>query len=276
MKSQQQNFVVAAALALGLTPLPGWTIEQVRTAATNPAPSIESASIATNLNLATTPSTSVLEVLKMAKSGVAEEAVKAYIQNSLSPFHLTADTIIQLQRQGVSAAITIAMLHHDAALLQNGNMPPPPADQPPLPPPDQTRTVTPPATPPTTTDYGEAGPYYNNLAPYGNWSYLPDYGYYWQPYSTFWAAYPGWGYPWGGWLDTGWWFCAGRGWCWFPRFHDRGLATIITMGSVFQAAVITTSPSVVASEMALEGGLDSLGPMAIINSPHRAGVGLAG
>jgi len=209
-------------LALGLTPLPGWTVEQVGTAATNSPASVELTSVATNINLANTPSTSVLEVMKMAKSGVAQETVKAYIQSNLSTFNLTADTILQLQREGVSASIIIAMLRHDASLRQNGSVPPPPADQPPLPPPDQTESVTPPANPPTTTDYGDAGPYYDNLAPYGNWSYLPDYGYYWQPYNTFWAAYPGWGYPWWGWLDTGWWFCAGHGWCWFPRFHDHG------------------------------------------------------
>jgi hypothetical protein len=164
----------------------------------------------------------VRDVIKMLKSGVSEDVVKAYIQNSPSTFNLTADDIIQLQGAGVAPSTTTAMLNHDAALRQNGSVPPAPPDQPALPPPDQSQgATTAPAYPPTTADYGDAAAYYNTLAPYGDWSYLPDYGYCWQPYGTFWALYPTWGYPWG-WLDTGWWFCAGRGWCWFPRFHDRG------------------------------------------------------
>ena len=219
MKRQKQNFVTAlGVLALGLA-LPGWTVAQTEIAATNSPASVKLTSVAPAITPATTLSESVREVIKMANSGVSEDVVKAYIENSLSTFTLTSDNIIQLQQEGVLPSIILAMLHHDAALLQKGSVPPPPQDQPPLPPPDETRSSTPPVNPPT--DYGDAGPYYNNLAPYGTWSYLPDYGYYWQPYSTFWAAYPGWGYPWG-WLDTGWWFCAGRGWCWFPRFHDHG------------------------------------------------------
>jgi hypothetical protein len=220
MKCHKENFLTAVGtLALWLTALPGWTVAQTGIAATNPPASVKLTSVSPNA-LAATPSESVREAIKMANSGVSEDVVKAYIENSLSTFNLTAENIIQLQQEGVSSSIILAMLHHDAALMQKGSVPPPPQDQPPLPPPDETRSSTPPVNPPT--DYGDAGAYYNNLAPYGNWSYLPDYGYYWQPYSTFWAAYPGWGYPWWGWLNTGWWFCAGRGWCWFPRFHDRG------------------------------------------------------
>src|SRR5438046_1288353 len=52
-------------------------------------------------------------------------------------------------------------------------------------------------------------------------------------------------------------------------------ATITTMGSVFRAAAIIISPFVVASEMGLGVGVDSPVPVAIINSPLRAGVGPA-
>src|SRR5947209_17209450 len=76
-------------------------------------------------------------------------------------------------------------------------------------------TVTPPLTPnASATDYDV----YNNLAPYGYWNEVPDYGWCWQPYSGLGYDY----YPWG-WLGLGyWWNFPGRGWCWFPHSHFRG------------------------------------------------------
>jgi hypothetical protein len=224
MKRQKQNFLTTVgAVALALTPLAAGAAGQAETAATSQPSLVQPSSAAPKLNLATTPSTPVRDVMKIVNSGVSEDVVKAYIQTSSSRFSLTSDDIIQLQGAGVSSSITVAMLNHDTALRQNLSVPPPPPDQPPLPPPDQTPgATTAPSAPPSTAGYGDATAYYSSLAPYGNWSYLPDYGYYWQPYSTFWTAYPGWGYPWWGWLNTGWWFYAGHGWCWFPHFHDHG------------------------------------------------------
>jgi hypothetical protein len=224
MQRPKQNFLITVeAWALTLRPLAGGSVAHAETAATSPPPLVQPLPAAPNQNLATTPPKPVGDVMKMVTSGVPEDVVKAYIQNSSATFNLTSDGIIQLQGAGVSPSITAEMLNHDTALRQNQAVPPPPPGQPPLPPPDQPQGATTTlASPPTTAGYGEAGPYYKSLAPYGNWGYLPNYGYYWQPYSTFWAIYPGWGYPWWGWLNTGWWFCAGRGWCWFPRFHDHG------------------------------------------------------
>jgi hypothetical protein len=224
MPLQKHNFATkVGALVLMLTPLAGTFVAPAETAATSPSPTGPTLAAALNLNLATTASKPMRDVMKIANSGVPEEVVKAYIQNPSITFNLTADNIIQLQGAGVSPSIITAMLNHDTALRQGASEPAPPPGQPALPPPDQIQgAATAQANPPTTAGYGEAGAYYNDLAPYGTWSYLPDYGYYWQPYGTFWAAYPGWGYPWWGWFDTGWWFCAGRGWCWFPCFHDRG------------------------------------------------------
>src|SRR6185369_3923061 len=114
-------------------------IEQIGIAATNPPALVKLTSVSPDA-LSTTRSDSVRELMKMANSGVSEDVVKAYIENSLSTFNLTSDNIIQLQQEAVSPSIILAMLHHDAALLQKGSVPPPPQDQPPLPPPDETRS----------------------------------------------------------------------------------------------------------------------------------------
>src|SRR5437879_5201039 len=111
-------------------------------------------------------------VVKMLDSGVAEDVIKAYIQDAPSPFNLTPDDIIQLQEMGVSDGLTAAMLKHDKTLREN--LPPAPYGPPPT-----TGAVSPPPTAtPQVSDYDV----YNNLYPYGSWADLPGYGWGWQPY----------------------------------------------------------------------------------------------
>ncbi len=82
----------------------------------------------------------------------------------------------------------------------------------------------------------DAGPVlygWNDLWNYGNWSYLPGYGYGWAPIVPVgwvpfgfgsWCWYPGFGYTWisadpWGWLPFHygqWMFVPGAGWCWLP------------------------------------------------------------
>jgi hypothetical protein len=74
---------------------------------------------------------------------------------------------------------------------------------------------------------------WNDLSPYGVWSYLPGYGYGWIPTVSYgwapysmgrWCWYPGFGYTWisaepWGWLPYhygGWNYMPGIGWSWFP------------------------------------------------------------
>jgi Family of unknown function (DUF6600)/FecR protein len=74
---------------------------------------------------------------------------------------------------------------------------------------------------------------WNDLYYYGNWAYVPGYGYGWSPYVSAgwspysygqWAWYPGFGYTWisnepWGWVPFhygGWVFQPGLGWCWIP------------------------------------------------------------
>jgi len=146
-------------------------------------------------------------VIKMVKSGVAEDVIQIYIQEATVPFSLTPDAIIQLRDMGFSSTLTTAMLAHDKTLrdsygVAGGATAPQVVAQPPVQP----------AVAPSANDYAV----YNNLAPYGYWSDLPDYGWCWQPYS--WVTY----YP-TFWLGFGyWWNCPGHGWCWSPHSHFHG------------------------------------------------------
>ena len=165
-------------------------------------------------------SPSAREVLKLVTAGVPEDVVKAYIQSSSSMFNLSSDNIVEMHDQGVSGMITAEMITHDTAYRNNAAAM---AAGPPQQPQSQTQTPVYPqatdqyaystATP--TPDYTQQ--YYNDLAPYGNWSYVPGYGYGWQAYPSLNYAY----YPWGV-LGFGLWnWCPGVGWCWFPREHFR-------------------------------------------------------
>jgi hypothetical protein len=74
---------------------------------------------------------------------------------------------------------------------------------------------------------------WNDLYYYGNWAYVPDYGFGWIPSTGFgwtpysygqWLSYPGFGYTWvsfepWGWLPFhygGWVYDPNFGWCWIP------------------------------------------------------------
>ena len=56
------------------------------------------------------------EVVRLASSGVGDDVVLAYIQNSQAPFSLSADNVLYLKDVGLSPQVTSAMLSHDSAL----------------------------------------------------------------------------------------------------------------------------------------------------------------
>src|SRR4051812_8115898 len=68
------------------------------------------------------------EVIKMASSGVGEEVLIAYVNRSVSPFGLSADTILYLRDLGVSSGVITAMLNRDITLQ---TQPPGPTSPPP-------------------------------------------------------------------------------------------------------------------------------------------------
>jgi hypothetical protein len=87
---------------------------------------------------------------------------------------------------------------------------------------------------------------WSDLGEYGNWSYLPGWGYGWMPtamgygwapYSVGrWCWYPGWGYTWisaepWGWLPYhcgAWEFVQGVGWVWFPEACGMWSPALVT------------------------------------------------
>jgi hypothetical protein len=171
--------------------------------------------------------------------------IKAYVAGSPAPFNLSADNIIHMQGVGVSSAVTSEMLGHDKRLSDQMAAAPQPAplgqsstspypnpypqgqDQPVAPPQNTVSTYTIPA---------DTSSYYSDLQPYGNWSYLANYGWCWQPGLGLGYAY----YPWGI-LNCGrWWNCPGRGWVWFPRsgygYGYRGTAGFAGGSRGFTAA----------------------------------------
>jgi len=86
---------------------------------------------------------------------------------------------------------------------------------------------------------------WNDLSYYGNWSYLPGFGYGWipmmgagwSPYSIgSWSWYPGMGYTWisglpWGWLPFhygNWSYMTGYGWCWLPGNFSNWSPGLVT------------------------------------------------
>ena len=86
--------------------------------------------------------------------------------------------------------------------------------------------------------------YGSDLGQYGNYFYVPGYGYMWRPYSAdlgwdpfadgYWISYPGFGYtfvsgyPWG-WAPYrygSWQFINGYGWCWHPGSNWNNWQTV--------------------------------------------------
>ena len=55
-------------------------------------------------------------MVRLAGSGVGDDVVLAYIQNSQAPFNLSADNVLYLKDVGLSPQVTSAMLSHDSTL----------------------------------------------------------------------------------------------------------------------------------------------------------------
>ena len=161
------------------------------------------------------------EVVKLATSGVGEDVILAYVQNSQGGFNLSATHVVYLRDLGVSSDLITAMMNRDASVRTQGAPaqapPPPPVPQPveaPLTPPaDYVNTP-----PPTEVNY-----FYTDLSPYGSWVVLPNYGWCWQPSAV--VINRGWRpYCDGGrWIysDCGWYWHSDYSWGWAPFHYGR-------------------------------------------------------
>jgi hypothetical protein len=182
------------------------------------------------------------EVIKLARAGLDESVLLAFVTNSTSTFNLNSDQIIYLNDIGVPATVLTAMIQHDQALKSNAALAsapptypnqPAPAPVTPAPYPDSTTVPAPMESqpPPVVIDDSQPPPqdnvaytyFYDSLAPYGNWVDIGGYGLCWQP--TVVVSIPGW-QPYcdnGNWVysDCGWCWASGYSWGWAPFHYGR-------------------------------------------------------
>jgi hypothetical protein len=180
------------------------------------------------------------EVIKLAQSGVGDEVILAYVQNSPTGFNPTPDQVLYLTDLGISDVIVTALVNHgtetppstplptvDPASLAVQEPAPPLAEPVPA---EVTYNPEPPlvyAAPPevgyVTPPPVEDDSFYSSLAPYGSWMDVPDYGWCWQP--TVVVLNAGWR-PYcdrGRWLNTdcGWYWQSDYSWGWAPFHYGR-------------------------------------------------------
>jgi hypothetical protein len=162
------------------------------------------------------PSSPLAQVVKLTQSGVSEDVITAYVNNSGSPFNLNSDQIIYLKDIGVPDTTVQAMIQRDQALQSQMASQPQPA-----PAPDTTVVATTDVAPPptvVTVDY-----FYDTLSPYGSWVYVEGYGRCWRP--TVVVGNVGW-HPYGDhghWVytDDGWYWMSDYSWGWAPFHYGR-------------------------------------------------------
>src|SRR6266704_2166097 len=166
------------------------------------------------------------EVIKMASSGVTEDVIVAYVNNSQAPFDLSANEVLYLKDLGISSPVVTAMINHDTALRGQAaqNAPPPSAPAPQPLPPTSPPVVEAPMTPTVeTTPPEDVSYFYNDLAPYGSWVMLDDVGWCWQPRTVVvshgWRPYCDGGH----WVfsDCGWYWESDYSWGWAPFHYGR-------------------------------------------------------
>ncbi|MDB6109997.1 MAG: putative rane protein [Pedosphaera sp.] len=115
MKLQKAKcFGLVALVSCSLLPVYSQVTPPPTASAAPTAPAARAVSDATavSANL----SSNAAEVLKLAKSGMGDDVVLAYIQNSRTPYSLSVNDILALKNAGLSAPVLTAMLNHDSSL----------------------------------------------------------------------------------------------------------------------------------------------------------------
>ena len=139
------------------------------------------------------------EIIRLAQAHVEEGVILSYIQNSGQVYAPSAEEILYLSDLGLPQNV-IAALFKD-------KLPPPPVEAPlaagPVP-----RTPPVPDSASALAVAPDSNFFYNDLAPYGSWVEVPDYGLSWQPavetIEADWCPY----------LDRGQWIDSDSGWYW--------------------------------------------------------------
>lgn len=164
----------------------------------------------------------VLQVIRLAESGIERPVLLAYIETARTPFLLTADEIIYLKDIGIDAELVTGMLNRDAVLRaeklevdaatapQGVATPRPMATD--VPPPVYVTNAPP-----------QVAYFYSALEPYGAWIEVEGLGWCWQPrvaaIDRQWRPY----WQGGGWIytDTGWYWRSDYSWGWAPFHYGR-------------------------------------------------------
>jgi hypothetical protein len=243
MKSARYLGLVAL-LAVGVP----WEFAQTPEAAAPAAPGPAEAAAPAKQGEPAVPaslSPAAAEVVRLGTSGVGDEVILAYIQNSQDLFNLSADDVLYLKDIGLSPEVVSAMLNHDTALR---NPPPPSAlaatNPPPIAPAPAAPAPTPQMAPVPAVEPAPVAPpeaatavapvyvsnpppevtyFYSDLAPYGSWVQLDGYGWCWQPTAVVvgrgWRPYCNGGY----WVysDYGWYWNSTYSWGWAPFHYGR-------------------------------------------------------
>ncbi|MCF7669801.1 MAG: hypothetical protein K9N48_08510 [Verrucomicrobia bacterium] len=177
------------------------------------------------------------KIIDLATSGVSEAIVVEYIQKSKDIPALTTDEIVYLHDIGLSDTVIKSMINAASAPAGTGEES---AAQY-----IQTQGTAPAAEPSTTVESASYKPaqqeeyievetmdaapssevhyFYRELAPYGTWYEVPDYGWCWQPVTVVtdqhWRPYAS-----GGrwlWTDWGWYWKSDYSWGWAPFHYGR-------------------------------------------------------
>ncbi len=168
-------------------------------------------------------------VVEMAKRGVGDEAILAYVEQNRLTHRMAPETIIFLNDIGVAENVVALMIRQgdDETTESNGKTAPEPAKtagEPVAATPPPAIPAPPADAPPVVNNY-----YYGSLDPYGDWIYDSSHGWVWRPtvamVDVSWRPYR----QGGRWIysDVGWYWHSYYSWGWAPfhygRWHRSGL-----------------------------------------------------
>ena len=169
------------------------------------------------------------EVLKLRSAGMSEDTIVAFIQSRNENYDLSADAMLRLRDQGVSASVLNAMLSSGkapsaptAAVSPAQIVAPAPQVAAPTTTMSQPAAAAPAAVSPATTS-PDVAYFYQELSPYGRWILVEDGRWCWQPSIV--ATTPDWRPYWdkGNWVwtDQGWYWTSDYSWGWAPFHYGR-------------------------------------------------------
>jgi hypothetical protein len=138
------------------------------------------------------------EIIRLAQAHVDEGVILSFIENSGQAYSPSADEILYLSDLGLSQNVIAALFK---------------GKPPEAPPTSQEVAAAPPTLPPlepsaSPAPASDSSLFYKDLAPYGAWVQVPDYGLSWQP--TVETINP----DWRPYLDRGQWLDSDAGWYW--------------------------------------------------------------